>query len=345
MGPGDGHPADPMLPIPHHTALTRFLTCGAVLVLACLGLPSAAGADAAAAPLARLAQSLSTAPAPLRADLAQAALIELSDAYAREADAARADQARAPKGRDLRRWAAAIDTLARDYATLAETVTPSTPVTLRIGPDRVLYLNVAGTPVAVSGPRPREQAALERRILARYCQLNLCDSDAFAAIADPTAPDPAAAMPGTPAPMLRIVPHQSHAATYWSFSPAGPVCATDDGLEFQFNNAEDLGHKRAACAAVVADLNRLADALALQLSRGMRIDWEAVEVHDTPDGELQRVTLNRSGAELFLRAGALAGAPELVALSRPWLAARARGDRHHLVILHADTQLARVQPR
>lgn len=302
-----------------------------------------AAADPGATPLGRLADSLIDAPAPLRADLAQSALIELSDAYAREAEQARADERRDAEARDLRRWAAAIDALARDYAALADTITPYTPVGLRVGPDRMVYMNIAGTAVAVSGPRPREQAALERRILARYCLLNLCDPEAFAALADPTAPATEGAM-GT-APMMHIVPHRPGAATYWSFSPAGPVCATHDKLEFQFTSADDLRHKRAACAAVVADLDRLADALRHAIANGARIDWEAITVRDSADDGLQRITLNHTGGEMFLRLDTLARVPELVTLTRPWLAARSRGDPYHLVILHADRYMARIAPR
>jgi hypothetical protein len=326
-------------------ARPRQLLRGFVLLLACLAPPAGAAAEPAASPLARLALSLTGAPAPLRADLAQAALIELSDAYAREADQARADQYRDRRGRELSRWAAAIDNLAREYALLAEAVTPYTPVGLRIGPDRVIYMNVAGKPVAVSGPRPREQAALERRILARYCELNLCDTEAFAALADPTAPEHAYAAAADGEALLRSTPHPPGAATYWSFSPAGPVCATDDGLEFQFVSSDDLTHKRAACAAVVAELVRLADALKQQQELGASIDWEAVKIVNTADSGLQRVVYDHSGGELFLSLGTLAGVPELVALTRPWLAARARGDRHHLVILHADRHMGRISVR
>lgn len=345
MGPVDIDTTGPMHSIPQPAALARSLTYGVVLLLACLATLSTASASDTASPLARLAQSLTDAPAPLRADLAQAALLELSDAYSREAAAARADQARQTQGRDLRRWAAAIDNLAREYATLADTVTPFTPVTLRTGPDRVLYLNVAGKPIAVSGPRPREQAALERRILARYCQLNLCDPDSFAAIVDPTAPSFISGTATQSSASMRIVPHQPHAATYWSFSPAGPVCATDDGLEFQFTSADDLGQKRAACTAVVAELNRLADMLKHQLSLGTHIDWASIEVRSVPGNDLQQVTLNHAGGELFLRLDTLASVPELVALTRPWLAARARGDRYHLVVPHADRHMAQAGTR
>lgn len=311
------------------------------MLLLCLVTPVFAQTGTSHTPLARLAQSLTDAPAPLRADLAQAALIELSDAYAREADQARADQRRDTQARDLRRWAAAIDNLASEYALLAESITPHTAVGLRIGPDRVVYLNIAGIPVAVSGPRPREQAALERRILARYCRLNLCAPETFAAIADPTAPP---SVPGAE-PGMRITPRPPAAATYWSFSPVGPVCATDDGLEFQFASSEDLGRKRAACAAVVAELQRLADALKDRQEQGARIDWEAVKVHPAQDGAVERVVYNHTGGEFLLRLETLAGVPELVTLTRPWLAARSDGRRYHLVILHADRHMARIVAR
>lgn len=186
---------------------------------------------------------------------------------------------------------------------------------------------------------------MEHRILQRYCYLNLCDPASLAVIGDPTAPPSLRGSSDAPVPMMRIVPRPPVAATYWSFSPAGPVCATDDGLEFQFSNADDLGHKRAACAAVVADLIRLADALRQQLSLGARIEWEAVKVRTVPDNALRQVVYNHSGSEIFLRLDTLASVPELVTLTRPWLAARTRGNRQHLVILHADRHMAQAKVR
>lgn len=284
--------------------------------------------------LTRLADSLVDAPAPLRADLAQAALLELSTAYAREAQRARADLQRIPGKSDLRRWANAIDNLAADYASLAATIIPMTPVDVSIGPDHDLHLTVNGKPVVVAGPRPREQAALERRILENYCTLNLCDPDTYA--------NTAVSMGSSIA--ISVSPYASDAngnavVTRWSFSPIGPSCGTDDGLEFQFTNADALRQKRTLCTAIVTELQQLAALITQQAADGIAIDWNALRIE--PIGsEAQQVNLNSGGTRIDMSLPFLVALPELFELARPWLAAKVRGEIFHLVLINADRLMA-----
>ena len=322
-------------PLPLYTdrpraPLTRTVS-GAVLALLCCGLPMRLVAtETPAPPLAELALALTDAPGNLRADLARSALLELSAAHTVEAGSARHDLQRAPHNADLRRWLAAIEQLASEHASLAAAITATTPIDLRIGPDRIVQLIVAGTPVMLSGPRPSAQAALEQRVLDRYCSLHLCEPAAIAGVSGPAV---ATTVSG---PM----PEGDAGGTHWSFSPAGPVCATADGLEFQFENADELRRKRNVCTALVTELNRLADALVEQSASGVAVDWNALAIAAGGDGELYRITLNAGGAEIFLRIPALASLPELVSMVRPWLAARVQGQRYHLVILNAGRQMA-----
>lgn len=312
---------------PHDRTLRRWLP---VLVLVLGGLLCSLHAGAAAEPaghppLARLAARLADGPAPLRADLAGAAATELAAAYASEADRARAELRRRPGDRDLRRWMRAVEGLAAEMAALAARVTPLTPVDVRVGPDGGVHLIIEGRPVLVNSPRPREQRALEGRVIERFCSLNLCTADLLEDVPPPTAE--------TPSGPARAVP-------LWSFSRVGPVCSTDNGLEFQFDSAADLRGKRIACAAVVTELEHLADAITHGLAEGARVDWNALVLIATSDPDRQRLRLHRGGGELQVRAPALLAAPELFALSRSWLVARVRGERHHLVILHADRLMA-----
>ncbi|MFA7387741.1 MAG: hypothetical protein WCZ87_08785, partial [Thiohalobacteraceae bacterium] len=257
-----------------------------ILLLLCGLTAYAAVAETPDAALAELALGLRGAPSDLRAELARSALLELSLTYREEAERARADLRSAPQGADLRRWLAAVEGLATEHAALAATITPATPIALGVGPDGIVQLAVAGTPVMLSGPRPQEQAALEQRILAHYCSFNLCDPAALAAVSGTALP---ASPPGASMPV-------DAAGTHWSFSAAGPICASGDGLEFQFENTESLRQRRIACATLVAELQRLAEALTRQAVAGVDIDWNALVIVTTGEDEMQTLVLNTRGA-------------------------------------------------
>ena len=272
--------------------------------------------------LNRLAMSLAEAPEPLRTDLAYAAISELAAAYAQEAERAQRDPRYRAGDRELRRWAAAVQRMASELATLAETVSVATPVEIRIGPGNHLYLIVEGRPVLLDGPRPGQQRDLEQRVVERFCSLNLCDQhmDAFAS---------QSATPG-----LRDAP------PVWSFSQrAGPSCVTADGLEFQFRDTQNLSAKRQACAQVVAELNLLASEIRGQQDLGVRIDWNALSIRRLPGPFPHRVILNTEGQHLQLSLPALAANPDIFSLVRPWLAARVTGGDYHLVVINAERLL------
>jgi hypothetical protein len=303
-------------------ALTVLLQC---CLVACLALSPSAGAEnsAAGVSLNRLAMSLVEAPGPLRTDLAYAAISELAAAYAREADRAQRDKRYRAGDRDLRRWATAVEQMASELALLAETVTFATSVDIGVSPGNRLYLIVDGRPVLVDGPRPREQRDLEQRVIERFCSLNLCDQllAEFATLASTQGP------PAAP-PM-------------WRFSQqAGPVCATDDGLEFQFQDTQHLSEKREACAQVVAELNLLAAEIGRQLDLGVRVDWNTLSIRRLPGQFPHRVMLSADGESLQLSVPALAAMPDIFALVRPWLAARVTGSRYRLVVINAERLLA-----
>lgn len=303
-------------------------------ILLLLPLTSAC-AGAKHSPLSQLATSLVDASAPLRVDLAQAALIELSATYTREARRARNDLRRNPRNRDLRRWADAIDRLAREQSTLAASLTLATPVDISIGPDHDLHLTIAGKPVVIAGPRPREQAALERRILERYCNLNLCDPMALAALPSRNETHTIYSLSSSSA-----ITDLDGTNTRWSFSPAGPSCATGDGLEFQFTNADSLRQKRKLCAQIAAELQQLSAAIARQISMGITVDWNSLQVQAGTEPGIHRVVLNNSGTNIELQLPNLNALPELFDMVRPWLVAKVHGEIYHLVVVNADRVMA-----
>lgn len=272
-----------------------------------------------------LAANLAGQAAPLRSDLARVTIEELAAAYSDEAQRARRDTRDRTQQGDLRRWAAAVETLARDYTSLAASILPDTPVELSIGPEGSLYLIVSGRPVIASSPRMREQTAFEQRVIVRFCELNRCEG-----LLD----EPVAAAAAAYAPDI------SNAEVQWSFSQqAGPVCASGDGLEFQFLNMENLGPKRIACERAVAELNALAAAISREVASGIRMDWSRFVIQHLPDVD-EQVMLNGTGDYLRLALPTLVARQELVHLVQPWLAAKTNGQHYTLVVLNAGRLLA-----
>jgi len=217
-----------------------------------------------------------------------------------------------------------VEHLATDYTALAETIAPDTPVQIDIGPEASVYLIVAGRPVGVSSPRLREQAAFEQRVIARFCELDRCEG----LLDEPDRPTGATAV-------------YQPATAQWSFSQhAGPVCGTGDGLEFQFQNTDNLERKRTICAQIVAELNTLVAAIAQDVAGGIRVDWNMLAIRTLPDGDAQRVSLNGEGDSLQLALPALAARESLLAIVRPWLAAKVNGQHYSLVVINAGQQLA-----
>lgn len=256
----------------------------------------------------------------MRADFAVAAIAEMVVDYNEEANRARREARSHTRDRDLGRWAVAVDTYAAKLTVIANSVTPATPVTVAIGADNSISLDIDGTPVLVSSPRVREQSAFEQRVLDRFCTLYPCD-DLIAEY-----------RPAQTAVTTRDT------ETYWSFSQqAGPTCSTGDGLEFQFQDMTNIGEKRKACGRIVKELNALATALAWNISNGNRIDWNRLTIHALPGEEEHQVELTGGGSTIRLPMPALAKTSRLFELLRPWLAAKVGGQPgYRLVIINAD---------
>lgn len=273
-----------------------------------------------AADVQDLTAYLRDAPDALRADFALAALTELVEVYSIEVARARAEPGGRSANPDLRRWVRAVEGMLDDLQGLLDTLTPETPVSVSTLHDGTVYLVVDGDPVLLSGPRPGENAALEHRVLQRFCSRNDCGElvDAF------------------DAQISRTYTAGAQVSPVWRFGDAaGPVCATGDGLEFQFDDTQGLGEKRAACQRIVSELNVLAAALAEQVQAGIAPDWSRLAIRSTGSDSLQSVVVNAAGDTLLLPLPALAQTPEVFRLVLPWLAAKVDGRRYNLVVLHA----------
>ncbi|MBT8117507.1 MAG: hypothetical protein KJO66_06710 [Gammaproteobacteria bacterium] len=296
----------------------------ALVLLGCLALPGSWARDTQTVPVSRLnelALAVLDEHVVMQFDLAQIALSELAAVYENEAMRARQD-ARAKKP-GLWRWAAAVQNLATDYRILAESITMTTSIEISIGPENSLFLTIDKRLVAISSPRMNEQAAFEQNIITQFCALNRCEDLLAVPVAVAAAP---------------VIDHRG-GNTRWSFSQnSGPVCASTDGLQFQFNSMENLGRKRQVCTRTVTELDALATAIAGEVADGARVDWNRLAIHSLADGD-EQVTINGVGHYVRLPLPVLAERGELLELVRPWLAAKVRGAPYTFVVLHAGRLL------
>jgi hypothetical protein len=270
--------------------------------------------------LDELAVALRDAPAAQRADFARAALAQLATAYATEAVRARREARLRGGAPDLRRWAAAVDAHARKLAILGETVIDSTPVHVALNPDNSIVMVVDGTPVEINGPRSRDQVTLERAVMEHFCSQSPC-----ADLISTSAPSEPEDFAGSATP-------------HWSFSAgSGPVCRSQDGLEFRFQDSRDLRRKRDACARAVAELRSLASKIADYRASGRPVQWSHLAIRRLPGGDSHLVELDRGGGYVELYLPLLARTPQLLRLARPWLVARASDLDHELVVRDAES--------
>jgi len=270
----------------------------------------------------QLARVLHDSPLPMRSDFAWLALTQMAEFYAEEAARARRELGHTSRARDASQWAASVDDYARKIQSLADSITTATPIIITVGIDNSVHVYVDSQPVILTGAISGQQSVYEQRVVERFCILYLCE-DLLPEL-EYSEREQSAALTQTDA-----------TRAYWSFSQyAGPVCMTNDGLEFQFQQATDLGEKREACTRVVAELSELAMAIVREQQQGMRVDWNVLKVLPAAADEPQRVIL-ATRIEIQLPLPMLAENPGLLKMVRPWLKARVRGEAYSLVVLNA----------
>ena len=279
--------------------------------------------------LQHIARVVVDSPLPMRRDFAWLAITEMANMYGEEAERARLESRHTKRARDAAKWAASVDSYAARMRAMADAITPDTSIEIVTGADKSINLYVAGEPVILTGAFSGQQHVYEQRLIQQFCVLYLCER-LLAEL------DLSAHRKGV------LVGKRTGNTAYWSFSQyAGPVCMTEDGLEFQFNEMTGINRKRAACNQVVAELYVLLDALSRSHARGVPIDWAGLQIRPLADGERHQVVLN--GTEhIGLSLPALAASKELFRLVRPWLAARAQGQDFQLVVLNAGHLLQGV---
>jgi hypothetical protein len=271
----------------------------------------------------QLARVLHDLPMPIRSDFAWLALTQMAEFYYEQAARARRETSQTPRARDASHWAAAVDDYAREISTLAYSISPETPISIAVEMNNSVNVYVDGRPVILTEAVGGQQSVYEQRILERFCTLYVCED--LLPDLEYSDRESSVAVMGT-----------DETTVFWSFNQdMGPVCKTDDGLEFQFQKMSDLAQKRVACNQAIAELSALARAITREQQQGVRVDWNELGVLLEPAGEPQRVIL-AAGTEIRLRLPMLAKNPELLKIVRSWLRSRIRGETLTLVVLNAE---------
>jgi hypothetical protein len=271
----------------------------------------------------QLARGLHDSPQPMRSDFAWLALTRMAEFYNEEAARARRETRHTSRAGDASRWAAAVEDYARKMSSLADSITSATDIVINVDITNSVYVYVDGQPVIVTGAIGGQQSVYEQQLMERFCTLYICEE---------LLPELEYSERDIPGAVLDT----DESTAYWSFSQyAGPVCMTDDGLEFQFQQMSDLGEKRVACTRAVAELSELARAITRSIKQGVSVDWDALQVLHAPGDEPQWVKL-AARVEIRLPLPLLVENPELLGLVRPWLKARVHGGEFHLIVLNAE---------
>lgn len=279
-----------------------------------------------AAPVAVLAKSMETTSPGARADFAWIALDEMFIAYDRELIELGAQLGDSPMAHPDARWMQATRAYAARLRTIADAMTPQTPVDIRVEVPGLLLLYVDDAVVEISGPRIAEPDFMGQRIVKRYCEIRECNLATM--LQDP-------AEVREPAVVKAI----------WSFSSGrGPVCLTNIGLEFQFKDIRDIARKRSACVQVAEQLREFSQDLKRAADTGVFIDWEVITIVSLGAGKPERVVLNRSGEYLLLSLPSLGSSKMLQQIALPWVRARVLGRPQFQSFSHAERLLAALLP-
>ncbi len=274
----------------------------AVLAL-CLGgatlLPWPAAALAPGMPLAAAVPELRAAAPGVRRVFVESAVAALAGRYRRAAREAADNDA----------WAEHTRAYVRTLEQAAAAARAGGSVTLLRDPDASVRVIVGTRPsrqFTLAAPRPREQAALEREVLAALCARLACEHVR-------AAPRPrkatGAAAAASPAPRQTLAAHLPRGA--------------DDGLSCGGAVRHARLHAR-ACERLGAELRALAQGLHRAALAGQPIDWAVIE------GARWRVRgreleVAADGAAVTIEAPLLARYPRVLAAAVPWLRARLAG--------------------
>lgn len=253
----------------------------------------------------RTVAALSFSDHAQRARFATIALAELAEVYVAEADLARREAADAAPDRRFG-WAHAVDAYSQQFLLLIEDLDMGFPVELSASPHEAVAVAVGGRSIILSHPRSNQQAALESRILARFCAGTKCEELTRSSASVASAP-------------------VNGGDIRWRFSEDGAICSSGTGLEVVFPVRGSLANYRRLCAQLVQEARSLVQDIRWQSKHGVVVEWPALAISTTGLRPSHLVTLNTAGDTSLVDAPLLfASGAALIDLT-PWLASRVRG--------------------
>ncbi len=265
----------------------------------------------------QLALSLARQP-EAKAAFAVDALTELAASLQSELALARQQARTLGDARSLQRWIASVESYTARMQSLANAIDIGTPVSLAVGRDKNLFIQVRGQSIMLSAPRRELQPALEQLVIDRFCSHHPC-AESLRSRATATQAGVAAAQPR------------------WSFSDGeGPSCVSDDGIVLQFDNASRLGSKREFCQQLVSELRVIAFTLRQQQQQGMQVELDALKVFAIPTLAEHQLDINATGNSVQLILPVSYAMPQLLQRARPWIRARVEDRRATLELDDAE---------
>ena len=246
------------------------------------------------APLTSVVAELQRSSATVRAAFVDAAVTELTAAYA--IAVSDAERQGLPGDAD---WIAGTQTYMSDLKTIAATVNGGADVRLLLSVEGSLRVVVASSPrrqFMLTAPRPHERNELERAVLTRFCQRVGCASPPYG---DGVTLD-----------------HESAELPAITSKRGG-----DDGLRCKHDDARHGKLYRRACAQLKRELRALATALR---ASAHPIDWSILG-RPRRQGADHALTINADGGLVVLHMPGLLQAPEALADAIPWIRALLAG--------------------
>lgn len=230
--------------------------------------------------LALLARHLEKLGVSATWDFASLTLDALLDAYRQElADAAREPASTPERRAKLARWRGATADLARQIQAARLRLLDGATFRVYADPQQQVLIIVDGRPIAVSGPRPDADRAIEERVIAQFCAYNDCSPLAAAEpVAQPATDEPPAA---------------------WILGERIPPTFEIYGvMRCEFTDIADRRRKAEACYRAAAEATELAAAIPRAQRQGYRIDWDWMVHTPSARASAGQVVVNSDGAYL-----------------------------------------------
>lgn len=244
-----------------------------------------------------------------RAEFARIALEEMAAAFQQEAERAletKPDPSKpVDKDHDPHKWAAGTNAFAGRLFALADAVSTGATVDINIEQEGTVILTVDGSAVIVSGPYIDKPQIIEKRITDRVCLDPGCQS-------------------------LATADYGFGSGTIggrWSFSDTNaPVFVANNGLNFLFEDKNNLAEKERACAELGAELDNVVQSIKNLLWQHQTVDWSALAVReDNMDATEQILRVNKNGDFVKLSLPRLVKAPYVLQSAMPWVRSQVEG--------------------